>query len=99
MSVVDKNIEKIKALCNKHKVSKLFVFGSVLTNKFKKSSDIDFVVDFSDVDIYNYADNYFDLKKSLENLLNRQVDLLEEKAIRNPYLKKSIDSSKKLIYG
>jgi predicted nucleotidyltransferase len=99
MSVVDKNIEKIKALCNKHKVSKLFVFGSVLTNKFKKSSDIDFVVDFSDVDIYNYADNYFDLKKSLENLLNRQVDLLEEKAIRNPYLKKTIDSSKKMIYG
>ncbi|MFP4047666.1 MAG: nucleotidyltransferase family protein [Bacteroidales bacterium] len=86
-------------MCNKHKVSKLFVFGSVLTDKFKRSSDIDFVVDFSEVDIYNYADNYFDLKKSLENLLNRQVDLLEEKAIRNPYLKKTIDSSKKLIYG
>mgnify|MGYP006307562267 FL=1 len=65
MSVVDKNIEKIRALCNKHKVSKLFVFGSVLTNKFKTSSDIDFIVDFSDVDIYNYADNYFYLKKSL----------------------------------
>ncbi len=99
MSVIDKNIEKIKSLCNKHKVSKLFVFGSVLTDKFKRSSDIDFVVDFSEVDIYNYADNYFDLKKSLENLLNRQVDLLEEKAIRNPYLKKTIDSTKKLIYG
>jgi len=99
MSVIDKNIEKIKTLCNKHKVSKLFVFGSVLTDKFKRSSDIDFVVDFSEVDIYNYADNYFDLKKSLENLLNRQVDLLEEKAIRNPYLKKTIDSTKKLIYG
>ena len=99
MSIIDKNIEKIKTLCNKHKVSKLFVFGSVLTDKFKMSSDIDFVVDFSEVDIYNYADNYFDLKKSLENLLNRQVDLLEEKAIRNPYLKKTIDSSKKLIYG
>jgi hypothetical protein len=99
MSVIDKNIEKIKALCNKHKVSKLYVFGSILTDSFKKSSDIDFIVDFSDVDIYNYADNYFGLKKSLENILNRQVDLLEEKAIRNPYLKKTIDSSKKLIYG
>ena len=99
MSVVDKNIEKIRALCNKHKVSKLFVFGSVLTNKFKTSSDIDFIVDFSDVDIYNYADNYFDLKKSLENLLNRQVEKKKKKAIRNPYLKKTIDSSKKLIYG
>jgi len=99
MVVIDKNIEKIKILCNKHKVSKLFVFGSVLSDKFKKSSDIDFVVDFSEVDIYNYADNYFNLKDSLENLLNRQVDLLEEKAIKNPYLRKTIDSSKRLIYG
>jgi predicted nucleotidyltransferase len=99
MSIIDRNIEKIKALCSKHKVSRLFVFGSVLTDRYNQSSDIDFVVDFSDVDIYNYADNYFDLKTSLENLLNRQIDLLEEKAINNPYLRKSIDSSKKLIYG
>ena len=99
MSIIDRNIEKIKALCSKHKVSRLFVFGSVLTDSYNQASDIDFVVDFSDVDIYNYADNYFDLKTSLENLLNRQIDLLEEKAINNPYLRKSIDSSKKLIYG
>ena len=99
MSIIDRNIEKIKALCSKHKVSRLFVFGSVLTEHYNQSSDIDFVVDFSDVDIYNYADNYFDLKTSLENLLNRQIDLLEEKAINNPYLSKSIDSSKQLIYG
>jgi len=99
MSIIDRNIEKIKALCSKHKVSRLFVFGSVLTERYNQSSDIDFVVDFSDVDIYNYADNYFDLKTSLENLLNRQIDLLEEKAINNPYLRKSIDSSKQLIYG
>ena len=99
MSIIDRNIEKIKALCSKHKVSRLFVFGSVLTEHYNQASDIDFVVDFSDVDIYNYADNYFDLKNSLENLLNRQIDLLEEKAINNPYLRKSIDSSKQLIYG
>ena len=99
MSIIDRNIEKIKALCSKHKVSRLFVFGSILTDRYNQASDIDFVVDFSDVDIYNYADNYFDLKTSLENLLNRQIDLMEEKAINNPYLRKSIDSSKKLIYG
>jgi len=70
-----------------------------LTDRYNQSSDIDFLVDFSDVDIYNYADNYFDLKKSLEDLLNRQIDLLEEKAIKNPYLRQSINSSKKQIYG
>jgi predicted nucleotidyltransferase len=99
MNLLDRNIDKIKNLCDKHKVSKLYVFGSILTNQFSKSSDIDFVVDFKNVSLYNYADNYFDLKTSLENLLKRQIDLLEEKAIKNPYLRQSIDSSKKLIYG
>jgi predicted nucleotidyltransferase len=98
MSIVEKNIDKIKALCYKHKVASLFVFGSILTNNFKKTSDIDFLVDFTGVDLYDYADNYFDLKKSLENLLKRQIDLLEDKAIKNPYLRQSIDSSKQLIY-
>jgi predicted nucleotidyltransferase len=99
MMIIEKNIDRIKALCSKHKVIKLFVFGSILTDKFKKSSDIDFLVDFDGVDLYDYADNYFDLKKSLETLLKREVDLLEEKAVRNPYLRQNIDSSKQLIYG
>ena len=98
MSVVERNKEKIKALCTKHNVTKLFVFGSVLTDKFRKNSDIDFVVDFSGVDIYNYADNYFDFKVSLEKLLRRPVDLLEDKAINNPYLRQSIEETKQLIY-
>lgn len=99
MSVIDNNINRIKTICDKHKVAKLFVFGSVLTDKFEKNSDIDFLVDFSDVTLYDYADNYFDLKTSLEKLLKRQIDLLEDKAIKNPYLRRSIDSSKRLIYG
>jgi uncharacterized protein len=99
MNIVDKNIDKIRALCDRHKVAKLFVFGSVLNAQFRKTSDIDFLVDFSGVDLYHYADNYFDLKSSLEKLLDRKVDLLEDKAIDNPYLRKSIDASKKMIYG
>ncbi|HOO84004.1 MAG TPA: nucleotidyltransferase domain-containing protein [Prolixibacteraceae bacterium] len=92
-------MDNIRALCYKHRVAKLFVFGSILTDNFNKSSDIDLIVDFSDVDLYDYADNYFDLKSSLEILLKRQVDLLEDKAIKNPYLRQSIDSSKQMIYG
>ena len=99
MSVIDNNIDKIKTICTQHKVAELFVFGSVLTDDFKKSSDIDFLVNFSDVELYDYADNYFDLKESLERLLKRQIDLLEDKAIKNPYLRLSIDASKRLIIG
>jgi predicted nucleotidyltransferase len=99
MELFESNIEAIKELCRSHHVYRLFVFGSVLTNRFKKNSDIDLIVDFQGVDLYNYADNYFDLKESLERLFNREVDLLEDKAIQNPYLRQSIDSSKQLIYG
>jgi hypothetical protein len=99
MKIIDKNIEIIKDLCTKHKVKRLFVFGSVLTGRYKKNSDIDLLVDFRDVDLYEYAENYFNLKKALENLLKRDVDLLEDKAIKNPYLRQSIDSTKQLIYG
>ncbi|OFY61988.1 MAG: nucleotidyltransferase [Bacteroidetes bacterium RBG_13_42_15] len=99
MKIIDKNIEIIKDLCKKHKVKRLFVFGSVLTGRYKKNSDIDLLVDFRDVDLYEYAENYFNLKKALENLLKRDVDLLEDKAIKNPYLRQSIDSTKQLIYG
>ena len=99
MNVIERIIDKIRNLCDKYKVRRLFVFGSVLTNRFQKDSDIDFIVDFTGVDLYDYADNYFDLKYSLENLFKHKVDLLEDKAINNPFLRQTIDSSKQLIYG
>jgi predicted nucleotidyltransferase len=99
MNLIERNIEMIKRLCKKHKVRELFVFGSILSTNFNENSDVDFVVDFEKVDLNDYADNYFDLKSALEKLLKRPVDLLENQAIRNPFLKQSIDSTKKLVYG
>ena len=99
MNLIDTNMDKLINLCKKHKVDKLFAFGSVLTDKFDNNSDIDLIVDFKEVDLYEYANNYFSLKSSLEEIFNRDVDLLEEKAIKNPFFKKSIEVKKKLIYG
>ncbi len=99
MDILERNINNLKKLCVKHNVSELYAFGSVLTNKFQDESDIDLLISFKKIDINEYSDNYFDLKFSLEELFDRKVDLLEEKAIKNPFLKLSIDKSKKLIYG
>jgi len=99
MDILDKNIEKITKLCNKYRVLKLYIFGSAVNNKFNKDSDIDLLVTFDTVNVNDYADNYFGFKFSLEDLFGRKIDLLEEKAIRNPFLKQSIDITKKLIYG
>ena len=70
-----------------------FAFGSVLTNRFNDKSDIDLVVDFENVPLEEYADNYFDLKDSLSAILQREIDLLEDQAIRNPILRKNIKRS------
>lgn len=99
MKLIEDNLQKIASLCRKHKVSKLFVFGSVLTGRFNNESDVDMVVDFDNVTPEDYADNYFDLKDALSALLKRDIDLLEEKGIRNPVLKRNIDNSKLLVYG
>ena len=77
----------------------MYAFGSVLTTKFNSESDIDLIVEFQPLDVLDYADNYYDLKFSLESILKRQIDLLEEKAIKNPYFRKTINQNKQLIYG
>lgn len=99
MLLVESNKEKIRRLCQMHKVKALFVFGSAVKSTFTKESDVDLVVDFDGVDLVEYADNYFNLKFALESLFNRRVDLLEANGIRNPFLKRQIDSEKQLIYG
>ena len=86
-------------LCQQNKVKSLFVFGSVLTNKFNENSDIDMIVDIDSNDPFEYADNYFNLKFAIQDLLKRPIDLLENKAIKNPYIRSNIDNSKDLIYA
>lgn len=82
-----------------HKVKSLYAFGSVLTDRFNKESDIDLIVDFSNIAVEEYADNYFDFKFALQDMLKRPIDLLEEKAIKNPYFIQSIHQQRQLVYG
>ena len=94
-----KYISDIRILCRQNKVRTLYVFGSVLTDEFTESSDIDFIVEIDSDDPLEYAENYFNLKFALEDILKRHIDLLENKTIKNQYLKESIDKSKSLIYA
>ncbi|MFV8369218.1 nucleotidyltransferase family protein [Flavobacterium sp. LB2R40] len=99
MNAIQSYSEDITTLCKTHNVKTLYAFGSVLTEKFNSESDIDLIVEFQPLDVLDYADNYYDLKFSLETILKRQIDLLEEKAIKNPYFRKTINQNKQLIYG
>ncbi|WP_366184580.1 nucleotidyltransferase domain-containing protein [Flavobacterium ovatum] len=99
MNLIQNYSKEIINLCKIHKVKSLYAFGSVLTDKFNSESDVDLVVDFQPIDVLDYGDNYYNLKFSLEDIFKRNVDLLEEKALRNPYFIKTLNKNKKLIYG
>jgi len=93
------HLSQIKKLCIDNKVKTLFAFGSVTNDKFTPESDIDLIVDIDSVDPLEYSDRYFNLKEELEKLFNRHIDLLEDRALKNPYLRKEINLTKVLVYG
>ena len=99
MKLITQHIDEIKQICVVNNVKSLFAFGSVANDNFRPDSDIDLIVEIADNDPLTYADHYFNLKFELEQLLHRQVDLLEQKSIRNPFFKTEIEKTKVLVYG
>jgi uncharacterized protein len=99
MNPLVKYRNEVVALCQKHYVQTLYVFGSILTERFNAESDIDLLVEFADVPQDDYADNYFDFRFALEDIFQRKVDLLERPAMKNPYLISAILKTQKLLYA
>lgn len=99
MKLSDKEINQIKDVCKELKINKLFAFGSVLSEKFNNNSDIDLLISFADdISIEDYTKNYFLLHYRLRDLLNREVDIITENSLSNPFFIASLESNKKLIY-
>lgn len=100
MNIIEKYRKSINELCDRYYVKQLYAFGSVLNNaKFQESSDVDLIVNFETGKIEDYANNYYQLKFALEDIFKRPVDLLEEKALKNPYFINSVTKERQLVYG
>src|ERR1700751_4667846 len=87
--------EELRGLCRRFHVRRLDLFGSAARGDFDpEHSDVDFLVEFDREHPEALSFNtYFGLREALEALLGRPVDLVEPGAVRNPYLKASIDGS------
>lgn len=85
-------------LCKAHKVKELYVFGSVASGNFTNLSDVDFLVELYESDPLKRGELLLSLWDGLEQYCERKVDLLTNNSLRNPYLKASIDNTKKLLY-
>lgn len=101
MKLIELNLQQIFDLCRKYRVKSLSVFGSILTDRFNEGSDVDLLVDFGEIDHeqFDYVTNYFDFRDALEALFGRQVDLIEERGIKNKFFIRNINRTKQLIYG
>ena len=98
--IITDKIPQITTLCKKYRVETMYVFGSASVDTFNENSDIDFLISFhNDVTLEGYADNYFDLLFELDELFGRNVDLISEKTLSNPYFIHSIEQTKQLIYA
>jgi len=99
LNLIRQHIEQISQICLEHQVEQLFIFGSIATDTFSDQSDVDILIQFgTQINPLNYFDNYMDFKEKLESVLNREVDIVENQAVRNPIFRKILDRDKILIY-
>jgi predicted nucleotidyltransferase len=93
-------LDALRALCRRHSVRRLDLFGSALTDRFDPAcSDLDVLVVFDDLPPGAYADAYFGLKLGLEELFGRDVDLLTNAALQNPYFRREIEAHRQTLFA
>lgn len=93
-------LPEVTSLLKEHKVKRAYAFGSVVNGKFHSESDIDLLVTFEEEpDPLISGEHWWELYFKLQDLFKRNIDLLTEKELRNPYLIESINEQKTLIYG
>lgn len=98
-AIIEKRKDDLKSICKTLGIKRLYVFGSVVSGRFTKNSDIDFLISFADhLTIEEYTDNYFSLHYRLKELFNREIDIVTERTLSNPYFIESINKTKQLIY-
>ena len=96
---ISKRLDVFKTVCSNHGVKYLYAFGSSISDRFdSKTSDIDLLVEIDDSDPIERGEKLISLWDTFEDFFHRKVDLLTDSSIRNPFLRKSIDSTKILIY-
>lgn len=98
---IEKHRKALTALCPRFGVVRLEVFGSAgRGDDFDPAqSDADFLVEFDRDSGLSAIDQFLGFSEALERLLGRPVDLVEASAVKNPYVRATINRSKELIYA
>jgi len=99
VETIERNREALSELCLRFHVARLDIFGSAAAGRIRETSDLDFLVDFQRIDSMTLADQYFGLLRALEKLFGRDIDLLTESSLRNPYFVDSVHKTRQVLYA
>jgi predicted nucleotidyltransferase len=100
IELLENHRAELASLCRGYRVKTLEVFGSAADGAFDPArSDLDFLVDFLPVEEGEIAPDYFGLLHALEDLFGCKIDLVMDTAIRNPYFRRGVDDSRRMIYA
>ncbi len=98
--LIEDNRDELNQLCQQFKVHRLELFGSAADGSFDlASSDLDFLVEFLELQPGEHFDAYFGLLEALQSLFARPVDLVMTRAIKNPYFLKSVNQTRTVLYA
>jgi uncharacterized protein len=100
VGVLQEKRDAIAAACARHGVARLEAFGSALSRDFEPGrGDVDLLVDFRPMPPYARVDAYLGLLEELRSLLDGEVDLVMVGAVKNPYIARTIERTKQLLYA
>ncbi len=100
LTLIDENRAQVVRLCLRYQVARLELFGSAAIGEFDPAtSDLDFLVEFAPLSPTQKADAYFGLLHGLEDLFQRNVDLVSADAARNLYFEEAIGPQRTVLYA
>jgi hypothetical protein len=98
MLPIEHHRSRIADICIALGVKRLDLVGSGARDDFDaERSDVDVLVEFEGGD--HLFDRYFELKSELSEELGRKVDVIEQRAVRNPYVRSAIERDRVHLYG
>ena len=97
---VSSHINEIRYLFETHQVEKAYIFGSAANGRLKQNSDLDFLIRFkAGLDPLEKGELWWKLHDKLRDFFNREIDIVTESSLKNPYFIEELEKTKKLIYG
>ena len=98
--VIEDNLDALRELCVRYRVTSLEVFGSAATDAFDpETSDVDLLAEFDLSGEGSALEQYIGFIQAAESLLGCKVDLVNPTTIRNPYFKQGVEKTRRPVYA